>query len=331
MNDLNNLVYFAKIVEHGSLSAAGNALGVAKSVLSQHLTKLEAELGVRLIQRSTRKVQVTELGLRYYERCLDVFREIDRANQVIDEARATPRGLVRMTCPINFCQMILAPVLADFMHANPDVEIFLETTNREVDLIAENFDLALNVSPRVRTSSQVVRSIPLPRHLLVASRDFVEKNGLPRKPEDLRGLPCVGGIQGIVGSGRQVWELVNADGETRSIVHRPRLLTEDLCVQKTATLAGCGIAELPPVFCRDELIDGSLVRLLPGWNLPEMHLHAVFAARDGLPGAVRSFIDYLSARLHQSVDDSSLGAMRMNMVPLSKVLLHPVLGIENSS
>ncbi len=319
MNDLNNLVYFARIVEHGSLSAASNALGVAKSVLSQHLAKLEAELGVRLIRRSTRKLLVTELGLRYYERCLDVLRQIERANKVIDDARSTPRGVVRMTCPINFSQMILAPLLAEFMLQNPEVEIFLDTTNREVDLIAEDYDLTLNISPRVRTSTQIVRSIPVPRHFLVASRRFFDKSGLPREPEDLRGLPCVGGIQGIVGGGRQAWELVNAKGETRSIAHRPRLLSEDLCVLKSAALAGCGITELPPVFCRDELIDGSLVRLLPDWSLPEMYLHAVFAARDGLPTAVRSFIDYLSAHLDQTLDDSSLGAMRMSMVPLSEV------------
>ena len=329
MNDLNNLVYFAKIVEHGSLSAASDAMGVAKSVLSQHLAKLESELGVRLIQRTTRKLQVTELGLRYYERCLEVIRQIECANKIIDEARATPRGVIRMTCPINFSQMILAPVLADFLFENPEVEIFLETTNREVDLIAEDYDLTLNISPRVRASSQIVRSIRVPRHLLVASRGFVEKNGLAQKPEELRGLPCVGGIQGIVGGGRQVWELVNKKGETRSIVHRPRLLTEDLFVLKTATLAGCGISELPPVFCRDELMDGSLVRLLPAWNLPEMHLHAVFAAREGLPGAVRSFIEYLSARLNQTLDDVSLGAMRLSIAPLSEVSAHSLPSSPN--
>ncbi|HET9033896.1 MAG TPA: LysR substrate-binding domain-containing protein [Dokdonella sp.] len=319
MRDLNNLMYFAKIVEYGSLSAAGNALGVSKSVLSQHLAKLESELGVRLIQRSTRKLQVTELGLRYYDQCVDVLRQIELADRVIDEARSTPRGLVRMTSPINFSQMFLAPLLSKFLLENPEIEVLLDITNREIDLIAEDFDLALNISPRVRTSSQIVRSFPLPRHLLVASKSFVAEHGLPKVPEDLRGLPCVGGIQGISGGGREIWELVNTKGEVRNIVHRPRLLTEDLFVLKSAALAGCGIAELPPVSCRGELMDGSLVHLLPGWNLPEMHLNAVFSTREGLPNAVRKFIDYLSDRLDKTLDDSSLGTMRLSMVPLSQV------------
>lgn len=323
MKDLNNLVYFAKIVEHGSLSAAGNVLGIAKSVLSQHLTKLEAELGVCLIQRSTRKLRVTELGLRYYERCLDVIEQIDLANRVIDDARTTSRGVIRMTGPINFSQIVLAPLLSEFMLGNPEVEILLEITNREIDLIAEGFDLALNISPRMRVSSQIVRSFQIPRHMLVASKGFVEEHGFPAKPEDLRGLPSVAGIQGTTGGGRQVWELATAQGETRSIAHRPRLLTEDLFVLKTAAETGCGIAELPPICCRDELNKGSLIHLLPDWNLPEMHLHAVFASRDGLPNAVRSFIDFLSARLGNTLDDSTHAAMRLSIVPLSEIRAMP--------
>lgn len=319
VKDLNNLVYFTKIVEHGSLSAASRVLGVAKSVLSQHLAKLELDLGVRLIERSTRRLRITELGLRYYDCCVDVLRQISLADRLIDDARTAPQGLVRMTSPINFSQMILAPLLADFMIDNPQVEVFLDATNREVDLIAEGYDLALNISSRVRVSSQIVRSFPVPRHLLVASTGFIEEHGLPARPEDLRGLPSVGGSQGIAGGGRQAWDLENAHGDTRSILHRPRLLTEDLLVRKRAALAGCGIAELPPVSCREELIDGSLVCLLPDWNLPEMHLHMIFNAREGLPHAVRRLIDYLCGRLEHTLDDSSLGAMRSSMLSLSEV------------
>jgi len=202
VNDLNNILYFAKIVEHGSLSAASDALGVAKSVLSQHLARLEADLGVRLIQRTTRKLQITDVGLRYYQRCRAVLAEVARASTVIDDARGTPRGVVRLTSPVNFAQAILAPVLADFMVEYPDVEVALDITNREVDLIAEGYDVALRIALGMRASTLVVRSFLLKRHVLVASPAYLERNGVPRVPDDLRTAVSLGGLLGISRGGR---------------------------------------------------------------------------------------------------------------------------------
>ena len=315
MNDLNNLFYFAKIVEHGSLSSAGAALGIAKSVLSQHLARLEADLGVRLIQRTTRKLQVTDVGQRYYQRCRAVLAEVERAASVIDDARGTPRGAVRLTSPVNFTQAILAPLLAEFMVAYPEVSVALDITNREVDLIAEGYDLALRIAPGIRPSSQVVRSFHLSRHVLVAGRALVERHGLPDVPAALHALPSVAGLNSPARSGRHLWQLTGRDGVTHAIVHHPRLVSEDIFVLKQVVLAGCGIAELPPICCRDELADGSLVELLPGWTLPEMNLHAVFPSRDGMTPAVRCFIDYLALQMGAVLDEASAGTMRMSLVP----------------
>lgn len=319
MHDLNSLFYFAKIVEHGSLSAAGDALGIAKSVLSQHLARLEADLGVRLIQRTTRRLQVTEVGLRYYQRCRAVLAEVARAGHVIDEARGTPRGVVRLTSPVNFAQGILAPLLADFMVAYPDVEVVLDITNREVDLIAEGYDLALRIAADIRPSSQAVRSFRLDRHILVASRALLERHGMPRDPEDLRRLPSVAGLHGLARGGRHVWSLTGADGVTRLIPHHPRLVTEDIFVLKQVALAGCGVTELPRICCRDELLDGSLVQLLPGWRLPEMHLHAVFPSRSGMTPALRCFIDYLAGQMDSMIDNAIDSTMRISLVPQEAV------------
>jgi DNA-binding transcriptional LysR family regulator len=315
MNDLNNILYFAKIVEHGSLSAASDALGVAKSVLSQHLARLEADLGVRLIQRTTRKLQITDVGLRYYQRCRAVLAEVARANKLIDDARATPRGSVRLTSPVNFAQAILAPVLANFMVEHPEVEIALDITNREVDLIAEGYDIALRIAPVMRASTLIVRSFLLKRHTLVASPAFIERHGEPRVPEDLRGLASVGGLHGLARGDRHVWRLTGTDGGVRVVPHTPRLVTEDVIVLKQVALAGCGIVELPPICCHDELADGSLVRLLPDWSLPDMNLHAVFPSRKGLTPAVRCFIDYLSLHLRDALDTAIASTMRFSMVP----------------
>lgn len=307
MNDLNDLFYFAKIVEHGSLSAAGASLGVAKSVLSEHLARLETELGVRLLQRDTRKLQITEVGARYYQRCRAVLAEVERANSVIDDARGTPRGIVRVTSPVNFAQTILAPLLADFMVDYPEVEVVLEMTNREVDLIAEGHDVALRIAPGIRASSLAVRSFVLRRHLLVASPEYVARHGLPRVPDDLRGASGLGGLLDLGRGNRHGWQLTGPRGEVREIAFSPRLVTEDIIVIKQAALRGCGIAELPVMMCREEIDDGRLVVLLPEWSLPEMTLYAVFASRKGLAPAVRCFIDHVSERLREALDSALSG------------------------
>ena len=311
-NDLNDILHFARIVEHGSLSAASEALGVAKSVLSQHLARLEERLGVRLIHRTTRKLQVTEIGMRYYERCRIVLEEVARSEEIIEDARGVPRGVVRVSSPVNFAHAVLAPVLADFMLEYPEIEIVLDVTNREVDLVAEGYDVALRIAPAVRASNYVVRSFSVARHLLVASPDFVATHGMPLAPEALRGLPSIAGLRGR--GDRHVWRLSNEQGGTRAIAHSPRLVAEDLIVLRHAALSGCGIAELPPICCRDDLAEGALVRVLPQWSLPEMHLYAMFPSRNSLSLAVRSFIDYLSSRMHGALDTAIEGTMRFSVV-----------------
>lgn len=317
MNDLNNIFYFAKIVEHGSLSAAADALGVAKSVLSQHLTRMESDLGVRLIQRTTRKLQITDIGRRYYERCRAVLVEVERASGVIDDVREVPRGRVRVTCPLNFAQVFMAPLLAEFMARHAEVQVVLKISNDDVDMIAEGYDLALRIVPCIKSSSLIVRSFTLSRHLLVASRDFVQRHGRPRVPADLRELPSVGGALPMAPGGRYQWSLSRAD-ETQTITYHPRLLSEDLFVLKEAALSGVGVAELPRSVCADELADGQFVELLPQWQLPEMNLYAVYPSRNGLTLAVRMLIDYLTANLPPMVESVAHdNSFRMSIVSQS--------------
>ena len=294
-NDLNDLYYFVKIVDHGSLSGAGAALGIAKSVLSQHLTKLEAELGVRLIQRSTRQLQITEIGQRFYERCRVVVAESENARRLIEEARGVPRGRVRVSCPINFAQIFAAGAIVGFMADHPHIDVTLDASNRDVDVLADGYDLVFRVGTNIRSSNLVVRARAVARHWLLASPAFIARYAAPRRPDDLKALPSIGGIFPVEHGARHVWRLEGPRGQKRTIAYRPRFVNDDFFILKDAVLAGIGVADLPPSIFESEIADGRLVRLLPKWQLPEVSIYAMYPSRQGLPLAVRLLLDHLMA------------------------------------
>ena len=298
-NDLNDLYYFAKIVEHSSLSAAAVALGIPKSVLSKHLAKLEAELGVRLIQRSTRRLQITEIGQRYYERCRAVVAECEKAQKVIEDAGGIPRGRVRVSCPINFAQIVAANAIVEFMASYPDIEVTLDVSNRDVDVLADGYDFVVRVGTNIKPSNVIKRALAVTRHCLLASPALVARCGAPRGPDDLKALPSVGGIFPLEHGARYLWRLEGSTGERRTIAYRPRLVSEDLVVLREAVLAGFGIADLPPSIFKDEIRDGRLIRLLPKWQLPEVSTYVMYPSRQGLPVAVRLLVDHLKVSVDQ--------------------------------
>jgi DNA-binding transcriptional LysR family regulator len=297
MKDLNNIVYFVRIVEHGSLSAASESLGVAKSMLSQHLSKLEKELGVQLIKRTTRKLHVTGIGARYYEQCLVILEEMDRASNMIENVRTLPGGKLRISSPLNFAQVILEPALTAFMKNYPNVDVMLEISNREEALTTEGYDFALHIGPDMRSSNLIVRSFPMEREMLVASPELLARFGEPRVPADLRPLPSVAGALPPEQRGRYVWNLTNSTAEMCSVPHHPRLIAEDLWVLKQGALAACGVAALPPVLCRDAIDDGRLRHILPHWILPAHKLHAVYHSRRSLSLAARTLINFIASHV----------------------------------
>jgi DNA-binding transcriptional LysR family regulator len=299
LNDLNDLYYFAKIVEHRSLSAAGTVLGVAKSVLSQHLAKLEAELGVRLIQRSTRRLQITEIGQRYYESCRAVVAEFENAKKVIEDARGVPRGRVRVSCAINFSQAFVARAIVGFLVEYPDIEVTLDLSNRDIDVLADGYDLALRVGSSVKSSNLIVRSLTVTRHWLLASPALIARCGEPQHPDDLRAFPSVGGTFPVEHGARHLWLLTGPKGQKRTIAHRPRLVSEDVYALKEAVLAGCGVGDLPPSLCEDEIAAGQLIRLIQKWQLPEVSIYAMYPSRQGLPLTVRMLVDHLMQNLER--------------------------------
>ncbi|WP_211115596.1 LysR substrate-binding domain-containing protein [Arenibaculum pallidiluteum] len=300
VQDLNDLYFFAQVVEHGGFAAASRALGVPKSKLSRRIAGLEERLGVRLIQRSTRRFSVTELGQEYHRHCLAMIAEAGAAQDVVDRTRTEPRGLVRLSCPVLLAQGVLAQIVSRFLSEHPGVRIHVEATNRRVDVIDEGFDLALRVRETpLEDTGLIVRTLGEDQPVLVASPGLLARQGRPRDPADLFHTDSVAMSSP---SAEHAWTLSDMAGNVRRVPHRPRLVTDELLMLQRAALDGIGVAELPAMIAREAIASGRLERVLPEWRVPSRSLHAVFPSRRGLIPAVRLFIDALAASLKCEVE-----------------------------
>jgi DNA-binding transcriptional LysR family regulator len=292
MQPLDDFYYFAKVLEHGGYAKAARVLGIPKSRLSRHVAALETRLGVRLLNRSTRKFAVTDVGQEVRRHALAMLAEADAAVEAVEFARAEPRGSIRASCPIQLVQTAMAQFLPGFLARYPNIRLVLEATNRRVDVINEGFDLAL----RVRTTPTgedglVMRSFGEARHLLVASGAYLEQRGRPERPEQ---LPQHATLSFLPGTDRLTWELLDSNGVAVRIEHSPRLFCHDFPLLRATVLAGLGIALLPESVVRADIESGRLERVLPAWTLPLGVFHVVFPTRRGLLPSVRAFIDFLA-------------------------------------
>jgi DNA-binding transcriptional LysR family regulator len=292
MQDLNDLYFFAQVVDHNGFAAAARALGMPRSRLSRRIGLLEERLGVRLIQRSTRRFAVTEIGREYYRHCVAMLVEAAAAQEAIERARAEPQGIVRVSCPSSVLYFQVGEMVARFMAACPKVEVRLESTNRRVDVIREGFDLAIRVRfPPLEESDLVMKVLAESPQCLVASPAVLESLSRPFVPADLSALPSV--AWGPPGQD-YVWSLEGPNGATARIPHRPRFVTEDMVTLRLAALRGVGVAQMPTMVVRNDLREGTLIDVLPDWAPRTGIIHAVFPSRRGLLPSVRALLDFLA-------------------------------------
>lgn len=295
---LDALYYFAKVVDHGGFAAASRALGIPKSRLSRHVEALEQRLGLRLLQRSTRRFTVTDIGRDVHRHALGMLAEADAAFDVAATALAEPAGLLRIACPPAIASGMLGPVLPDFMARYPRLRFDIDTSNRRVDVLAEGFDVAL----RVRTvpsgeDGLVMRRFAHLDELLVASAAYLARARALASPADLSTHPTLSLLRE---PDVQQWTLLDAAGARVTVEHSPRLRCHNFDLLHAAALAGHGIALLPESIARAALSDGRLQRVLPDWRLPQGVFHAVFAHRRGLLPGVRAFIDFLAETMPEA-------------------------------
>ena len=252
---------------------------------------------MRLLQRSTRKFAVTDIGQAYYQRCVAMLVEAEAADALIANSQAAPRGVVRLSCPTALLDYHLGDALGRFLAQHSEVAIQVESTNRRVDVIEEGLDLAIRVRfPPLENSDLVMKVLGESKQCLVASPDLIARMGGAPEITDLGQWPSLGSLQG----GREYsWELFSSDGASARIITQPRMVTDDRIALWRAVVHGVGIALLPQALVQNDLEQGRLVHVLPQWQARSAIVHAVFPSRRGLLPAVRALLDFLDREFEQ--------------------------------
>ena len=290
MQDLNDLYYFAKVVEAGGFAAAGRLLGIPKSRLSRRGAELEERLGARLLQRPTRQLKLTAVGERYLSHCQAMLLQAEMADEAVASMSSEPRGRLRVSCPVGLAHEFMPEVISSFLRAYPHVQLEVILLNRRVDLITEGIDVALRVREKGDEAPlRATRWLRQARTAIVASPEFARQWPI-NSPEDLKNVPLLGALE----PDRMVHlRMLDAQGKACELTMEARLGIDDFVVRKACTLSGLGFTVLPMMYCEQELESGQLVQILPDWSLPGGWLHAVYPHRRGVMPAVRAWIEHL--------------------------------------
>lgn len=291
--DLNDIIVFTKVVETKSFTGAADALGLPKSTVSRKLAQLEERLGVRLVQRTTRKLALTEIGEAYYDRCSRIVADIHAAEQLVTDMQSTPRGRLRVTASVDFSTRYLGEIIAAFLAEHPDINVELEAIDRVVDLIEDSFDVAVRIG-QMPESTLIARRLCSLHLLLCASPDYLARRGAPKTIEELDEHDHV---LFTPTSRNQTWTLVNGDA-TYEFGRPARLASNNYGAVVDVARAGGGIALISEFMVADELKAGHLVQVLPEWQTRPTDVHAVYPARQNLPPRLTLFLDHLAKSLN---------------------------------
>lgn len=299
--NLNDLRYFALIVENGGYTAAERVTHLHRSKLSRRVAQLEEYLGVRLLQRTTRRLALTEAGKIFYEHCRAMVIEAEAAKEAVEMLRSEPVGTVRISAPVMLAQLYVAQLVASFMVANPKVRVELDATERTVNLIEDRVDIALRLSNNSNNDLGIVsRKIAVGQYILVASPSYLEDKEKIESPEQLGSYDTIGALQK---GAEQTWTLNTVKQKSAKVIVRPRLLCSDLGIQHQAAISGAGIALLPHRIVSSGIKYGALVHIAAEWGAPEESINLVYATRRGMLPSVRGLVNYLVTNLPNALGD----------------------------
>jgi len=291
MQDLNDMVAFARVVEARGFSEAARRMGVSKSRLSKTVARLERALGVRLLHRSTRGLSVTEIGAAFYEHCTRVADEALQAAELVSRLQSEPRGVLKVTAPVAFGRLHVAPAVAEFLARHPQLSLDMTVTDRLVDLVDEGYDLAIRIA-REASPHLVARELAPVRRVICATPEYFGRHGVPATPLDLEAHNCLHYTR--LGP-RGEWRLRGTRGEIVVNVKGSLRIDDDDALSQ-AVLSGLGIALLPTFIIGGELQSGRLQAVLSDYVPLERHVYAVHLPNLHLPAKVRAFIELLQAR-----------------------------------
>lgn len=292
--DLNELLIFAKVAEKQSFTEAARDLGLPKATVSRKVRDLEDRLGTRLLARTTRRVSPTEAGQILQDYCGRIAQEIDDAEAAVSRMQSAPRGTLRISAPYTLGLAWLAPIAAEFLVLHPGIRLNLELSNARVDLVGQGYDLAIRVGA-LDDSSHASRPLGRIIQRLYASPAYLDAQGRPSRPEELSEYDTLS-LALNVRSDRVIWPLAKGSEQIQVAV-RPAMVSNDPATLKAPLVAGRGIALMGESFCADEVRQGLLEVVLPGWTGPVSLVRAVFPSRTGLPPKTRAFIEFIASRV----------------------------------
>jgi len=314
MDHIASIRTFTRVVELGSFSKAADDLVLSQSTATKHIVSLEAHLRVRLLNRNTRGVSLTEAGALYYDRCKFILKEVDDADALVGRRNEGLVGALRISTSVAFGRRIVAPMLIDFMREHPHLKIDITCEDAYVDLVSRGLDVALRMG-RLADSTLGGRYLGSNPWVMVASSDYLAAHSAPKTPEDLTGHDCV--VYSSV-QGDAVWQLRSREGENHAIVVNGRLRSNNLSTLLSAVQLHLGIAILPHYVASLSLKSGEIVRVLEEYVLPHQELHAVFPSPKLVPQKVTAFIHYLSRRFQGNWWDVDGNRLRRFRSPVSK-------------
>jgi DNA-binding transcriptional LysR family regulator len=294
MQDLSGIAVFAAVVEAGSFTAAADKLGQSKSAVSKQVTRLEQRLGARLLARTTRRLNLTEVGQAFYERCRRIIAEAEEAELAVTHLQDVPRGTLRVSAPLSFGIAHLAGALPDFMNAHPELTLDMDFSDRRVDIVEEGYDLAVRIGT-LEDSSLIARRVAESRRPILASPEYWRRNGKPSHPQELEQHNClVYTLLSTPGS----WSFTDPDDPRAEISVRisGSLKANNGNALAQAAASGHGVVMMPTFICGDLIRSGALEPALEAYEARPVGIHALYASNRHLSAKVRAFVDFLDAR-----------------------------------
>jgi DNA-binding transcriptional LysR family regulator len=290
MDRLRAYEVFVTVVSRGSFTRAADALETSPANVTRYVNELEAHLGTRLINRTSRKLSLTEGGETLYARCKSILDDVTETEGLVSAASVEPRGRLRINAPVSFGILHLAPLWPEFMRRYPRVELDVALIDRVVDIVDEGYDLAIRIS-RTGSTNHAARKLATSRNIVCASPGYLERCGHPAAPADLAGHQCIGYLYASTGD---EWQLIDSKGKAHAVKVNYHMRSNNGDTARAAALAGQGVIWQPTFLVGDDLRAGRLVQILPEYRLPDIDVLALYPSRRHLSAKIRAMIDFLA-------------------------------------